>query len=280
MTKITKDITNHPLNLFNACHLHPFIATHLEDILIFDIETTGLHHKHCKVILIGYLFFRNGQLFAEQIFAETPEEEVELLNHFMTISHQFSYHLSYNGNSFDIPFLNNRYQEHRINFTLDKSTNIDLLRVARKLSKTLDLENYKLKTVERFLGIYREDLISGKESVELYNHYLYSPSNSLRDTILLHNFEDIVYLGKVVDLLGYQDSNDYSNIPIKFEFSGNRYYVKDYKIVKDFMKVSIFSKDLVQKRVHFSPGQLTLEQTDHIITVKVPIFSINVEDHL
>lgn len=279
MTKITYDVTSHPLNLFNHQHLHDFITHHLEEILIFDIETTGLHHQHCEAILIGYLYVKNGKIYAEQLFAENPEEEVEVLEAFKIISKSFSYHLSYNGNSFDIPFLNSRFKRHNIDYTLDKSLNIDLLRVARKLSKSLNLENYRLKTVEAFLGIHREDLISGKESVDLYNQYVISPSKALRKTILLHNFEDILYLGKVVDLLAYQDSQDFSNIPLMFCINKKRYYIKEHKIVKDFFTTKIFSRDLIQKRMHFSPGQLTLEQVGNVIHVKAPIFSITIDHY-
>lgn len=280
MKKITYDITSHPINLFNQQHLHEFIRHNLEDILIFDIETTGLHHQHCEVILIGYLYVKDGKIYAEQLFAENPKEEAAVLESFKIISKSFSYHLSYNGNSFDIPFLNSRFKHHSIDYILDKSLNIDLLRVARKLSKSLNLENYKLKTVEAFLGIHREDLISGKESVDLYHQYVFSQSNTLRDTILLHNLEDILYLGKVVDLLAYQDSQDTSNIPLMFCIDDKRYYVQEHKIIKDFLTASIFSRDLAEKRMHFSPGQLTLEQVGTIIHLKAPIFSISIDQHI
>lgn len=277
MQHIVKKLEHNSLNLFDSKKLHPFVHENLDNCLVFDIETTGLHHRHAHVILIGYLYKKNNEIFVEQIFAETPLEEKEILHFFAKFVGNFDYLISYNGNTFDIPFLNSRLANYNIDCHLDKSMNIDLLRVARQLSKTLDLENYKLKTVEEFLGIYREDAISGKESVELYNQYVAQPSESLRNTILLHNYEDILYLGKVVDLLSYLPQNDQSNIPIRFTYNHNRYYIAKNKISKDFLITELFSRDLEEKRVHFSPSQLTFEQTMNHVFLKAPIFKIETE---
>lgn len=242
MTHIIKKIYDNTLELFNPNKIHPFISDNLNAILVFDIETTGLHHKNAQVILIGYLYHKNNQLYIEQLFAETPSEEKEILITFKEIVENYPYLLSYNGNTFDIPFLRSRFKHHGINCPLDKSMNIDLLKVARQLSNELSLENYKLKTVEEFLGIYREDTISGKDSVDLYFSYVERPSEELKETILLHNFEDILYLGKVVDLLYYQHNEDQTNIPIYFIHNKYRYYISSYKVSKDFFSNSFYKK--------------------------------------
>ncbi len=278
MTHIKKEVNKSNFNLFDSTKTHPFIFENKEDLLIFDIETTGLSHQYAKVVLIGYMFIKNGQIFIEQLFAETLEEEIDILNKFYDVTQSFSYLVSYNGNSFDIPFLNSRYAYNQLDKRFDKSMNIDLLRVARKLSKKLSLCDYKLKTVEEFLGIYRKDTISGKESVDLYNQYIESPNKSLKSTILLHNFEDILYLGKVVDLLYYQSENDYSSIPQLFMHNNNAYYISTFKRSKDFLIITLFSRNNVENRIHFSPGQLSLEQKNQLIEIKIPMFTLTVED--
>ncbi|MBN2898329.1 MAG: ribonuclease H-like domain-containing protein [Clostridia bacterium] len=273
-----ENVTHHPLKLFEKDKIHPFVQANIEDILVFDIETTGLSHSYNQVILIGYLYVKNREIILEQLFAETPEEESEILLAFQALSSRFTYLLSYNGNSFDIPFLNSRYKANHLDYILDRSQNVDLLRVARTLSKTLALTDYKLKTVERFLGIMRQDTISGKESVELYNNYVLHPTKKLQHTILLHNYEDILYLGKVLELLNYQKKDDLTHIPLSLEYESNRYYIQTYKLTKDFLTVEIFSRDLRQKRHHFSPRELMLEQTHHVLTLKAPVFQIALED--
>lgn len=278
MTHIIKKIYDNTLELFNPNKIHPFISDNLNAILVFDIETTGLHHKNAQVILIGYLYHKNNQLYIEQLFAETPSEEKEILITFKEIVENYPYLLSYNGNTFDIPFLRSRFKHHGINCPLDKSMNIDLLKVARQLSNELSLENYKLKTVEEFLGIYREDTISGKDSVDLYFSYVERPSEELKETILLHNFEDILYLGKVVDLLYYQHNEDQTNIPIYFIHNKYRYYISSYKVSKDFFLVTLFIRNHQDKQLHYGPGQINYIQEGHEVKLKAPIFKLSVND--
>lgn len=56
---------------------------HLVDIpkdhYVFDIETTGLSPKFCKVILIGILYNFEDKTFIKQFFAESEDEERDLL---------------------------------------------------------------------------------------------------------------------------------------------------------------------------------------------------------
>lgn len=278
MTHIMKEISNNHLQLFNPNKIHPFISENLNDLLIFDIETTGLHHKKAQVILIGYLYLKNGQVYIEQLFAETPAEEEELLIAFKETIETYTYLLSYNGNSFDIPFLRSRYAYHHIDCPLDKSMNIDLLRVARQLSKELNLDNYKLKTVEEFLGIYRKDTISGKDSIDLYLSYVKKPTDLLRKSILLHNFEDILYLGKVVDLLYYQHHEDWTNIPIYFTHNTYQYYIRHYKVSKDFLSLFLFARNNKDNQIHYGPGQVNYMQSGHEVEIKAPIFKLIVDN--
>jgi hypothetical protein len=48
---------------------------------------------------------------------------------------------------------------------------IDILSYLRPLKKLWNFENLKLKTVEKFFSIERQDTISGKESVDMYKLY-------------------------------------------------------------------------------------------------------------
>ena len=64
-------------------------------------------------------------------------------------------HITYNGHSFDIPFLKSKYSNYNISIGLNKSKCYDLYRIARK---TLTLDSYKLKQIEKALNIERTDL--------------------------------------------------------------------------------------------------------------------------
>ena len=164
---------------------------------VFDIETTGLSPKYCKVILIGILYNLNNKSIIKQFFAENEDDENKLLLEFINEIKNFENHITFNGLTFDIPFLNSRFDKHNINYNLSKDKDIDILKLIKPFKEKLSLPDCKLKTLEKYLSIYREDTISGKESVELYNEYVCSKCNNLKDKILLHNYEDIYYLGKI-----------------------------------------------------------------------------------
>ena len=204
---------------------------------VFDIETTGLNSKYCKVILIGILFNEDNKTIIKQFFANSEDNEKELLLSFINFIKYYKNHITFNGLTFDIPFLNSRLKKHNINFSLSKNDDIDILKVIRPFKENLSLSDCKLKTIEKYLGIYREDTISGKESVDLYKEYCATQEDSLKEKILLHNYEDVYYLGKIFkikDILKEKlnilsiitDKFHLDLVPISFKISKNTLSIK------------------------------------------------------
>ena len=204
---------------------------------VFDIETTGLSPKFCKVILIGVLFNKDNKTIIKQYFAQTEDDEKDLLLAFINDINAFDTHITFNGLAFDIPFLNSRFNKYNINFELNKNDDIDILNIVRPFKGLLSLSDCKLKTIEKYIGISREDTISGKESAKLYKEFVSSKSNDLKNKILLHNYEDIYYLGylyKIKDLLEEKlkpiviDNKDLflKLIPLSFKISNSKLVLK------------------------------------------------------
>jgi Predicted exonuclease len=83
-----------------------------------DIETTGLNNKYAYVYLIGVLNYdystRSYKLI--QYFAEGKNEEVQILRAFVDDFNPDSLIVTYNGDTFDIPFLKARLQKYNIMF--------------------------------------------------------------------------------------------------------------------------------------------------------------------
>ncbi|MBQ3421891.1 MAG: ribonuclease H-like domain-containing protein, partial [Romboutsia sp.] len=167
---------------------------------VFDIETTGLSPKFCKVILIGIVYNENNQTIIKQFFASNEDDDKELLLSFVNEIESFSSHITFNGFTFDIPFLNSRLRKHKINFSLNKDDDIDILRLVKPYKEKLSLLDCKLKTIEKYIGINRDDTISGRESVELYKEFIYTQNKNLKDKILLHNYDDIYYLSQMIKI--------------------------------------------------------------------------------
>jgi len=213
----------------NFCNVYKDIP-----FAIFDIETTGLNPQYNKVILIGILYSNNDQIIIEQFFCNSRNEEIDLLESFIKRIKDIPLLISYNGDSFDIPFLTKRIEINKIPTKIPPFCSLDLLKFVRNFQTPFNLKDCKLKSVEKHLGINRQDQISGQESVELYNRYESTGGKHLKDLILLHNHDDLRYLFKILSILDNVSHEDliYS-IPHMLTCSNevlcvvNKFYIKN-----------------------------------------------------
>ena len=80
----------------------------LEDLLFLDIETLGLYDS--PIIIVGIGFFKNNKYHIREFFARDLEEEIAICEHLRTkILPNFKSFITYNGKSFDIPYIANRF---------------------------------------------------------------------------------------------------------------------------------------------------------------------------
>ena len=169
---------------------------------VIDIETTGLNPERSHFILGGLVIPESKGKKAIQLLSESKEEEGVLLQSYLSELKDLDVLVSYNGDHFDLPFLNKRIKHNRIpKDELPVFQSLDLYRILDKYSTFRKLlPNLKQKTVETFLGLWsdRADEISGAESVELYYEFLRTQDPVTRDTILLHNKDDILQLSRLM----------------------------------------------------------------------------------
>lgn len=233
---------------------------------VFDIETTGLSPKYCKVILIGVLYNLNNKTIIKQYFAESEEEEKDLLLKFINDIKTFDHHITFNGVSFDIPFLNSRFNSNDIDFSIDKCDDIDILRIVKPFKEKLSLSDCKLKTIEKYMGIQREDTISGKESVELYKNFVISKDISLKEKILLHNYEDIYYLGKIYNIKNIIDESlDY--IDININNLNYKVLLSKYKITKSVLHLNFISRKKFELPLNIFRDTYTICTEENILNI-------------
>lgn len=244
--------------------------------MILDIETTGLSPKYTQVILVGIIYYKCKKWFLTQIFCDHRNEEKQLLETLMNYIKDDHMLVTYNGYAFDIPYLNKRYQAHEIDFQINPDINFDLYRVIRSSKKALNLPSYKLKNIEEYLGIYREDQISGKESVELYNTYEREPSESLRDIILLHNSDDIEYMIPTFKILDHIPN---SIIERYYPFT---YFLQEfgliicnkYQMSDNYLEVEFSHRTKYFPLLDYQENYDIVIQ-DYVIQMKIPLFMID-----
>lgn len=184
---------------FGAADMELLGFYHPETIRFIDIETTGLYHLQ-PIFLTGVLYFRNGEGRIRQMLARNYEEERAILRETISEIDGARVIASYNGRSFDLPYLQSRLNYHRLN-SLAVDRHFDLLRSTRRAYRER-LPNCRLITVEKYLlQQERENDLPGALVPEVYQQYLDTGDRRCLEPILRHNAEDLLSMAKLLHLL-------------------------------------------------------------------------------
>ncbi|MCT4612997.1 MAG: ribonuclease H-like domain-containing protein [Clostridia bacterium] len=174
-----------------------------EDVIIFDIETTGFVANRTYLYLIGYILCENGNWVFKQLFAENIIDESEILYTFYDELLKRKTLIHFNGDTFDIPYLIKKSNQLNISNKFNDINSIDIYKIVKPFKKIFKMDSMKLKNIEKFLGIYREDQFTGGDLISQYYDYLTTKDKSLEINLLLHNEEDLMNLPKVFEFLTY-----------------------------------------------------------------------------
>lgn len=181
----------------------PFQSCNPSGLLFFDIETTGFTARSSSLYLIGTVSFQDPNWTVTQWFAEDPQEETEILRAFLSFAESFSQIIHFNGDRFDIPYLKEKAEVYGLSDIFPKLVSRDLFRMIRPLKPLLGLTALNQKSLEEFLGLFRRDPYNGGELIEIYHKYVRHPSNDLLQTLLLHNYEDLLGMLSILPMLRY-----------------------------------------------------------------------------
>lgn len=197
-------------NLGTLCPKYPIEKFCIpEKTLFIDIETTGLYARSSSLYLIGCIFLNQeitpNEWCSIQWLAQNYEDEVNVLNSFSKFAADFRYLIHFNGNQFDIPYLTQKYEQYKINFSFDNFIGIDIYRRLAPYKTFLKLPNCKQTTIESFLNSEREDTYSGEELIDTYDEYVLSTDEEKEHFLLLHNEDDIKGMLEVVAALSIPD---------------------------------------------------------------------------
>lgn len=247
-----------------------------EDILLFDIETTGLSPAKHQIYCIGCGYTDPEKVTIELLFAENPDAERQILEMFYHLLDQHRTIITFNGTTFDIPFIKKRTKlllsrcEHpseaegnAIDFPADslcpshmfhKKMSCDLYREVKSMKNLLELPSYKQKAAEQFLGRYREDQYNGGQLIKFYHEYVKNPTKEILDLLLLHNMEDVKGMFDLLGLLSYQQfiKGQFRIADILPETDENRQYlniklIPEYPLPQSIHRISDHASILMDK---------------------------------
>ncbi|MBQ0040880.1 MAG: ribonuclease H-like domain-containing protein [Clostridiales bacterium] len=187
---------------------------------VLDIEATGLDPSRCKVILMGLLTETEDGVRVTQFLAENHYEEYKVLQATLDFLRDegIDYLITFNGLRYDIPFINTRLEANFMDADPDsgqsgiKLYDFDLYRFLRKCSALpRTLGSLSQASCEQHFGIAnnRQDTITGRESVALFDEYSISGNSTVEKIILTHNREDVLQLYQLMQLAS---RNEYADV--------------------------------------------------------------------
>ncbi len=226
--------------------------------IFLDIETTGLKRRSDMIYLIGICYdnFKTRLFFNDDGISE-KKILTDLIN--FLENNNISRIITYNGNSFDIPFINEKLKKYEIDFSLSKYESFDLYRVIMPYKNILSLNNLTLKTIEKFLNIYRENTYSGKELIDIYTNYLGFRDEENKTLLFNHNLDDIKGLKDVMIILNYI-----------YVFNG------DFTINKSFVNngnlcVNCYVNHTLPEKINYKSPYINIEADNNSINFSIEI---------
>jgi uncharacterized protein YprB with RNaseH-like and TPR domain len=174
-----------------------------EKLLVLDIETTGLSPNKNMVYCIGLGYPEEDHIHIHQLFAESQEEEAAILSRLNKICSRFSRVITFNGTTFDLPFLRKRCAFHGISCGIDHLLPLDLYREALRIRRIFPLTGYRQKSFEQFLGLQREDTMDGGALIPVFKRYVRGHHPEDLHLLRIHNQEDVFGLFPLLSLLSY-----------------------------------------------------------------------------
>lgn len=199
------------------------ISQHINpaDCIFFDIETTGFRAGTSHLYLIGAAVRTSSMpklhtntsadataVIGEswtilQWMAEQPQEETQLLRTFTQFMKSYHTVLHFNGDRFDIPYMNEKYAQYQLPSPFADRQSVDLYHLFRPLKPLLKLDHMKQKSLEIFLGLERDDTYDGGKLIPVYRSFCKDGSPHSCSLLLLHNLEDVSGMFSLTSIFSY-----------------------------------------------------------------------------
>lgn len=241
----------------------------LDDILFLDIETTGFTAKTSHLYLIGCAYYQYGKWHTIQWMAEDYSQEEKILTAFFHFAQSYKFLFHFNGNNFDLPFIQQKCVQLNLSYDFSKFKGIDLYRRLSPYKYFLHLSNCKQKTLEQFLGIDRKDVFTGGELIGIYQEYLEKPSEFSEKALFLHNADDIRGMLEILPILSYYDL---FNIEVKAKKVQANHYIDINGNQRKEILMTIFIRNPLPKSVSASANNCYFKGEGTQGIIRVPIY--------
>lgn len=167
-----------------------------DEVVFLDIETTGLG-ADSPLFLIGTMECSEQGFLFRQYFARRYAEEPSVIAAASEKLAQTSVLVTFNGKSFDLPFIESRAAAHGVRLRQPRS-HLDILHEARRCYRR-DLPNCRLQTLEQMVcGRCREEDIPSAEIPDAYREFVRTGDARKVCLILRHNLFDLLTMADLM----------------------------------------------------------------------------------
>lgn len=192
---------SHPLNLYTTAFAG------IDRLAVIDIETMGLFSR--PIFLFGAAYLDGGKIHTRQYLARDVDEEPAAIEAFCHLLEGRPI-MSYNGRSFDVPYVNQRRWYYDMPGEVD-NLHFDMLHFARRRFRD-ELPDARLLTIEKHLfGEGRTDDVPGAMVPEFYEHYLNTGNPGPLVPVVEHNRKDMITLARLFARLCEEECGDVAN---------------------------------------------------------------------
>jgi uncharacterized protein YprB with RNaseH-like and TPR domain len=156
--------------------------------LFVDLETLGLSSE--PLFLIGALACVDGAMVCRQYLARNLDEEATAIEAFAAMARRARLIVTFNGTTFDLPFLRRRAEAHGVRMRLPRA-HVDVLKEARGRYRR-SLPNCRLQTLEQHVcGRKRSGDVPSAEIPGVYRDFLRTGNASAMAVVVQHNLLDL-----------------------------------------------------------------------------------------
>lgn len=169
------------------------------DFVFFDIETTGLSSS--PLFLIGAMDWEEEGLVVRQYLARDYSEEAAVIALFAEVCRGKRLFVSFNGKSFDLPYIKVRAATHHVPLQEQPAVHFDLLHECRRIWRGA-LPDCRLQTLETWVcKRSRQGDIPSAEIPDAYHEFVRTRDAGDLVEILKHNVLDLVTLADLMTRL-------------------------------------------------------------------------------
>ena len=247
---------------------NPYLNEIYKESVFIDVETTGLSRTYSDIISITFLLYEDDKYKIYQIFCQYKIDQPDALKHLKEMIKSKKYIVTYNGNSFDLPMLEEKAKKYSIALSFDLFIKIDLYNYVQKLRYKINTHDLKLKTLEEYFCIERNESLGGKDIITLYEAYKLEPRKEFSYLILKHNYEDVYNLPFVMNNIFnlYDDVIYLKNIIVPI--NNDDISIKKNSLQCNFNVLTIIDKNFINHSMNYD---MKLYVETNVLEIIIPL---------